>query len=207
MIPLFCQGRAVERPTSQAVGMGAKQIPTDDATSYFSAGERVFISEADGSEVEYLGTIASVATNSVTVELATEAAKSEGAKLWTPEAMFEWPMQTGTARPPAGGRVRHGGVEVVRSLGGEAYATRLGSAYVTESVRFENLTDERFGQLSSWLEQEADGGLEEFTYVDGSRVVRRVRLDVPAFEWTRRTAGDLIVAGFNLHFLAEATYV
>jgi hypothetical protein len=202
MIPLFCQGKAIQRETSQAVGMGARLIPTADANNYFHPGERIFISEPDATEVEFLGMIQSVASDSITVELATEAGKSEGAKLWTPQAVFEWPSG-------AAGEVRrshHSGVEVVRSLGGVAYATRLRSAYEIESVRFENLTDGRFEQLSSWLGQQANDGLEEFTYVDPSRMLWRVRLDAPTLE-SSRNARDLVVIGFNLHLLSQASYI
>jgi hypothetical protein len=201
MIPLFCQDKDVQRTISQAVGIGTRQIPTEQAASYFRAGERVFVSKADATEVEYLGTIQTVATDSITVELATQVAHAVGAPLWTPGAVFEWPAGSdGAAR-----RVRRGGVEVVRSLGGEGYATRLHLPYDVESVRFENLTDERFGQLSSWFDIQANGGLQEFTYVDAARVVWRVRLDAPALEWSRNPR-NLIVVGFNLHLLSEAKY-
>jgi len=202
MIPLFCQGKDVQRETSEAIGIGARQIPTADAANQFRAGERVFISEPNGAEVEYLGTIQSVATDSITVELATAAAKSEGAKLWTPQEMFEWPAGAlGAAQ-----RSCHSGVEVVRSLGGVSYATRLHSPYETEKVRFENLSDERFEQLSSWFEQQANGGLDEFTYVDGAHAVWRVRLDAPTLEWSC-TARDLVAVEFNLHLLSAPSYV
>jgi len=202
MIPLFCQGKDVQRTTSQALGIGARQIPTAQAADYFRAGERVFVSEADVTDVEYLGTIQSVAADSITVELATQAARAEGAPLWTPGAMFEWPAGS----DGAASRARHGGVEVVRSLGGEGYATRLHVPYDVESVRFENLTDDRFAQLSSWFDAPANGGLEEFTYVDATRVVWRVRLDAPVLEWSRNPR-HLIAVGFNLHLLSEAVYV
>jgi len=202
MIPLFCQGKDVQRETSQAVGVGAKEIPTADAADHFRAGQRVFISEPDGSEIEYLGTILSVAINSITVELATQAAKSAGAKLWTPQTLFEWP----SASADAAQRSRLTGDEVIRSLGGDCYATRLHSPCEIESVQFENLTDERFEQLSSWFEQQANEGLEEFTYVDASRVVYSVRLEAPKLEWTR-TARNLIAVEFKLHLLSEASYI
>jgi len=202
MIPFFCQGKAVQRETSQAVGIGAKEIPTADALNHFRPGERVFISEPDGTEIEYLGTIQSVATDSITVELATQASKSEGAKLWTPQAMFEWP----SGAPGAARRSHLTGVEAVRSLGNVSYATRLHSPYEIEDVRFDNLTDERFEQLLSWFEREANEGLEEFTYVDASRVVRRVRLDAPTVEW-QRTARNLLAVEFKLHLLCQAEYI
>lgn len=202
MIPLFCQSKDVQRETSQAVGAGARLIPTADADDYFCAGQRVFISEPDASEVEFLGAIQSVAEDTITVELATQAAKSEGAKLWTPQAAFEWPAGAADAAR----RSRRSGVEVVRSLGGVAYATRLHSPYEIERVQFDNLTPERFAQLSSWFEQQADGGLEEFSYVDAARAVWRVRLDAPTLE-SSRNARDLLALHFDLHLLDNAQYV
>ena len=202
MIPFFCQAKDIQRETSEPVGVGARQIPTLGAGSYFHAGDRIFISEADETEVEYLGSVVSVAADAISIELATAKAHSTAAKLWTPLNIFEWP-----AGPPgAAQRTYHGGVEVVRSLGGVAYSTRLASPHEIESIRFENLTDGRAGQLSAWIEQEADGGLLEFTYVDPSRTVWRARLDAPTVEFSRNSR-DLLVAAFNLHLLSEASYV
>jgi hypothetical protein len=202
MTPLFCQGKDIQRETSAAVGIGARLIPTAEANSYFRPGVRVFISEPDATEVEFLGAIQSVASDSITVELATQAAKNEGAKLWTPLAVFEWPAGAAGATR----RIHQGGVEVVRSLGGVAYATRLHSPCETENVRFDNLTDERFELLSSLFTQQANDGLEEFTYVDDGRAVWRVRLEAPTLE-SSRNARDLVVVGFNLHLLDAASYV
>lgn len=202
MIPLFCQGKDVQRETSEALGIGVRQIPTADADSHFFAGQRVFISETDETEIEFLGIILSVAADSITVEFATQAAKNSGAKLWTPPAVFDWPAGTADSSR----RTRHSGVEVVRSLGGEAYATRLREPYNIEIVQFDNLSDERFARLFLWFDQNADGGLEEFTYVDAARAVWRVQWESPMLEWSRNPRG-LVVVGFQLHLLSEASYV
>ena len=202
MIPFFCQAKAIQREASEPVGIGARQIPTLGAGIYFDAGDRIFISEADATEVEYLGSVVSVAADAITVELATAKAHGAAAKLWTPLDVFEWPA----GLPEAARTMYHSGVEVVRSLGGVAYSTRLASPYEVESVRFENLTDERAAQLLTWIDQQADGGLLEFSYVDGARVVWRARLDAPTVEFSRNSR-DLLVAAFNLHLLSEASYV
>ena len=156
----------------------------------------------DFPEPEYLGMIRAVATDLVTVELATQASKAAGANLWTPVAVFEWPAGEGAAAR----RARQSGVEVVRSLGGVAYATRLREAGLAESVRFENLTEKRLGELLDWIEEEAGDGLDEFTYVDYARVLWRVRVEMPSFEW-RRNERDLAVAEIRLLLLAENSYI
>jgi hypothetical protein len=202
MIPLFCQSKSTQHVTSEAIGAGVREIPAADANAFFGEGERLFVSEPDGSEAEFLGRIQEIATDVITVELATQAAKGAGAKLWTPEAVFDWPVGDDVHST----RERQSGVEVVRSLGGAAYATRLRTACVSETVRFENLTDERFAALLDWIEQRSEDGLEEFTYVDVARVVRRVRLAVPSLEW-HRNARDLTVADMGYFFLAESSYI
>jgi hypothetical protein len=121
--------------------------------------------------------------------------------LWTPEAVFEWPA----GRDVEAKRERRSAVAVERSLGGVAYATRLGAACACESVRFGNLTDERFAALLDWVEQKANDGLEAFSYIDASRVVRRVRLEAPSLEWQRNDR-DLIAADLRILFLAETSY-
>jgi len=201
MIPIFCRDKATERPTSQAVGIGATDIPIADASSYFAAGERVFISESDATEVEYLGTIRAADSDSITVEFATAAAKGAGAKVWTPDKVFEWPA----GEDARAKRIRHSGVEVVRSLGGVAYATRLALPYEVEEVAFESLTDGRRAQLEDFFDEAADGGLDAFTYVDAARGVWRVRLDAPVLEWGR-TARGLLAVEFRLQLLEGALY-
>lgn len=201
MIPIFCQDKATERPTSQAVGIGATDIPVANASSYFNAGERAFISEPDATEVECLGTIQAADSDSITVEFATAAAKALGAMVWVPDKFFEWPAgEDVRAR-----REQHSGVEVVRSLGGAAYSTRLHSPYEIETVAFDNVTGERRTQLAGFFDQAAEGGLEAFTYVDASRAVWRVRLDAPTLEWSR-TARDLLAVEFRLQLLEAALY-
>lgn len=201
MIPIICQDKATERPTSQAVGIGATDIPITNASSYFNAGERAFISEPDATEVEYLGTIQAADADSITVEFATAAAKGSGAKVWVPDKIFEWPA----GKEVRVRRVHDSGVEVVRSLGGKAYATRLRTAVEVEHVTFENVTDERRTELTDFFDQAADGGLDAFTYMDAARAVWQVRLDAPTLEW-RRTARDLLAVEFRLQLLDPAVY-
>lgn len=202
MIPFFCQGKDVQTATSGAVGVGTRTIPVQDASSYFASGLRLFISHADGSEVEYLGHVQSVDVDSVTVELATTVARAAGASVWTPLYALEWPA----GRDVAVTRRRRTGVELVRTLGAEAYASRLHDAYEEISVRLSNLTDSRLDALLSWLEQQAEGALQDFTCVDADRTVWRVMFDLAALEWTR-TERDLTLAEFNLQLLEKAVYV
>lgn len=202
MIPFFCKSKDIERTTSGAVGVGATEIPTVDAPSYFTAGDRLFISDPDGAGVEYLGTVVSVGSAMLTVEFATATARAAGDIIWTAQSRLDWPP----GKRASIVSTKRSGVEVVRSLGGLGYATRLHDAYRVETVRFENLTDDRFATLSLWFDQQTNGGLDEFTYVDSDRVVRRVRFDAPQLEW-RRTAEDLIALAFNLQLLAESSYI
>jgi len=201
-VPLFCQGKDIERPTSGAVGPGATEIPVADAPDWFSAGPPAFMSSSDGSGVEYLGIVRAVGLQTVAVELATQQTRPEGSLLWTPSALFHWPAGEEVSTR----RVRHGGVETVRSLGGVAYSTRLHSPYEVERVVIENLTEERFARLASWIEQTASDGLEEFTYVDARREVWRVRLDAPSLEWGRSGRPGLVSVAFDLQLLESAAY-
>lgn len=202
MIPLFCQSKEVQRETSGAVGAGVRIIPTLGAADSFRAGRRVFLSEFDQTKIEFLGTIQSVAADSITVAFATREGKAPGAKLWTPRSLFEWPV----GLEPAAKRTQQTGVEIVRAVGGPAYATRLRQPHYVESVRFEDLTDERALQLAEWFTAQAAGGLEPFSYVDAARVIWRVALDAPALEWSRN-ARHLLSVSFCLQLTARGEYV
>ncbi|MCX8038274.1 MAG: hypothetical protein N3D11_14695 [Candidatus Sumerlaeia bacterium] len=202
MIPLFCQSKDVQRETSAAVGAGVRIIPTLGAAESFRAGRRVFLSKFDLTDIEFLGSIQSVAADAVTVAFATRESKGPGAKLWTPQSLFEWPVSL----EPAVQRTQQTGVEVVRAIGGPAYATRLRQPQWVETVRFDDLTDERAAQLAEWFDQQAAGGLEQFSYVDAARVLWRVALDTPVLEWSRN-ARHLLSVGFRLQLIAQGEYV
>ena len=201
MIPFFCQGKDTQAATSGPLGLGTRTIPVTNAGALLHPGERLFINDPGGGPCEYLGRVHSVQVDSATVEFATGRTRAAGANVWTPALEFEWPAGPEvTVR-----RARHGGVELVRSLGGTAWSTRLESPHETEAVAFE-LSEDRFARFASWCEQTANDGLTDFTYVDSSRSASSVRLEIPTLEWSR-TARGLIAVSFKLHLLIEGEYV
>ena len=201
MIPLFCQDKATQLTTNAPVGLGARTIPVADASSHYTPGETLFISHFDGGAVEFLGTIEAAGTDSLTVEFATEIARAIGALVWTPLYAFPWPP----GRDVSVVRICRSGVELVRALGGAAYATRLQTARESETIRFANLIGERFGALRDWFDSRADFGLEQFTYIDSARRVHRVRLTTPDLVW-KRTERGLVAVEFELLLLGTSAY-
>jgi hypothetical protein len=172
MRPLFATGKQNEQTLSQPISEGATEIPVANASTYFAEGDHLFISESDGSELEYLGIATSVSTTSVTVARPVASAKSAGALLWKPVAVFQW--EVGRSSPLV--RTYHSGVEVQRSVGGVLYSTQVSDPFRTESLFFERVTRENYQQYEQWVCDVIHDGLDAFTYVDEEGVVSVVKV-------------------------------
>jgi len=121
--------RTDERNPVLAVGVGTTETPSVASAGAFTfdvggapsldVGDSCFCSEADGSEVEYLGEVASLGDTTVTVEFALASGKSAGWLLWTPVTMFDFryhvePVWTFDS-----------GVERIRTLDGVTHLGRV----------------------------------------------------------------------------------
>ena len=201
MRPLFATGKQNEQTLAQAIPEGTTEIPVANASNYFTEGDHLFISESDGSELEYLGIATSVSTTVVTVARAVSSAKSTGALLWKPVAMFQW--EVGRSSPLV--RTYNSGVEVQRSVGGVLYSTQVSDPYRMESLFFEQLTRENYQQYEQWVHDVIHDGLDAFTYVDEECVVGVVKLLTPKLVQKERYP-RLVSLLVELQYVAEGSY-
>lgn len=201
MRPLFATGKQNEQTLTQPVSEGTTDIPVPNASTYFSEGDHLFISENDGSELEYLGIATSVSETTVTVARAVSSAKDVGALLWKPAVVFQW--EVGRSSPLV--RTYDSGVEVQRSVGGVLYSTQVSDPYRTESLFFERVTRENYQQYEQWVREVIHDGLDAFTYVDEECVVSLVKLLGPKLEQRERHP-RLVSLAVELQYVAEGSY-
>lgn len=170
--PIFTKGTALHRSLNSAPQAGARILYCDESRD-FSIGDRVFVAEADGSELEYMGVVR-VSGDPPWLEttLSMKKAKSANAAIWRAQSVFQW--ETVTAAPVQ--RVFHEGIVVDRSVGGGLWAVRVADPVREDTLRFNGVSRASFAAFRAWLAASTRNGLEEFTWVDEERQIARVRL-------------------------------
>jgi hypothetical protein len=170
---IFAQGRQAERTLSGGVDAGAAQIALANANTFFNSTELLFISEADGSGVEFLGAVTAVDDATVSFTLPLKQAKSSGAKLWKPITRFN--LASEKFLPLT--REIETGASVERSLAGVNYAIRTAQPFTRLTLQWEGLAPAHEEAFVAWLEAASQGGLIPFTIVYPARRIQAVRLD------------------------------
>jgi hypothetical protein len=172
MKPLFTLGKQIECPLTQFVEEGSNQLPIAGASIYFSVGDKIFVSESEGSELEFLGNATAVETNLLTTAHPLSSDKNAGALVWKPSAQFEF--EIGRSSPFL--RSFDTGIEIQKTVGGQVYSTRVREPGWTETLTFSKLSRSNFLAFQEFLQNSLYDGLEEFTYVDEAGEISIVRL-------------------------------
>jgi len=81
--PVFAYDRAQETTLSAQLAAGANVATVASATGW-AEGEHLFVSDADDSGAEYLGTVTDVTGTALTCQFDAYATHAIGAKVWTP---------------------------------------------------------------------------------------------------------------------------
>lgn len=200
--PLFAKGKELERPLTHSANAGENFLRC--ANSYeFGIGQRTFVAESDGAELEYMGPV-TMAGDPPWVEtvLSLKQAKTVTATLWRAQTFFQW--ETVTSQPVQ--RAFHEGIVVERSVGGRLWSVRVADPLREDTLRFTGVSRPSFAAFQGWMAAATRGGLEEFTWVDEERQIARVRLvncDLVQVENSPRT----LAIDLKLAVLAEGEYV
>jgi hypothetical protein len=197
----FAQGKSAEQTLDDVTLAGATQIALAGADAIFAVGERLFTSEADGSEAEHLGRVTAVDSAAVDFSLPLKKSKDSGALIW--RATTSIALYAEESAPPR--RRIATGVDVARSLGGVVYAIRTAEPMTTLEWTLENLTPEREAALAAWLDAATQGGLAPFTAVDPARTLSAVQLWDGAFARLGERGGRRAMK-FALLLLGEGEY-
>lgn len=168
---ILAAGRDAPQTLDDVTPAGAATIVLTGADIIFSPGDPLFISEADGTETQWLGRIVQLTPVSVSFSRPLKQSKNSGAKLWRARSA----IAATEAAPPAK-RTRHGGVVVERSLGGEFYAVRVSEPSETFTLELGGLTPAESGIVTAWLDAAASGGLEPIALIAPAGGLLCVRL-------------------------------
>lgn len=193
----LAQGRQTEQTLGDVVAAGATQIALANANSIFSAGQLLFISEADGTETEFLGGVVQSTSSDVQFTLPLQKSKNSGAKLWRPSSSFV----SGAAESLPMQRKVHTGVTLERSLGGVSYAIRTADPFASMELSLAELTPARELALVQWIQSATENGLNSFTLVSPTRAISAVRLQLDEY---LRVAGAGGNSELKLTLLIEA---
>ncbi len=189
MKPLFAKDKQLERNLAQSEAAGATVLHVA-TPSDFNLNDLVFVADADGTGVEYLGAVTAVGADSLTVSHPLAASRDTTATLWRPAAEFRW--ETVTAEPMR--RAFREGIAVERSVGGALWSVRVAEAVREDTLRFKGVSRAHFTAFRAWLAAWTRSGLDDFTWIDESRAAARVRLLDCDFEQVEKIPGALALA-------------
>ena len=199
--PVFARGKEQEQALSQAASAASNELYTANASTNFSIGDLIFASEADGSELEFLGPAIAVASTYLTTTLYLGEAKSATAVLWRAAAEFVWPVEP--AFPLE--KEHASGISTLRSLDGTVYSARLAEPRRTDRIS-SRIRWSDFEDLRQWIETNLTGGLDDFSYVDERGDVATARLVSPGINQKQDDEG-LVDFDIDIAVTDEGVYV
>jgi hypothetical protein len=169
---IFAKGRAGQTALTEVALAGAMRIALAGASSTFAAGQALLASEADGTEVEWLGKATAVDAAGVTFSRPLARSKNTGALLWRAASILETPAE---AMLPLQATVATG-VAVERTLAGGWLAAQTAEPAVQAMATLDGLIPSRAQALLDWLAVQAGWGLWAFTLLGGGMEPTVVRL-------------------------------
>lgn len=178
----FARGRVGTAALTDVTAAGARTAALPLANALFATGQTVFISEADGSETEWLGKVTSVSAGALGFSRPLIRSKNSGAILWRPEA---------TVTAPAGGavplrRVVQTGVSVELTRGGDWMAVQYAEMSAEMTLTLDALTPAAERELVAWLGEQTGWGLRPFTLAETDGTLTAVQLKTDATHPIRR---------------------
>jgi hypothetical protein len=189
MKPLFAKDKLLERNLAQSEPVGTRLLHVA-SPSDFSLGSLVFVGDLDGANVEYLGAVTAVGLDSLSVAHALGLPRLGTATLWCSASALRWASVTDEPVE----RAFREGIAVERSAGGALWSVRVADAVREDTLRFKGISRAQFTDFRDWLAASARSGLDDFTWVDESRRVARVRLQDCDFKLIEEVPGSLTLA-------------
>ncbi|MFP4379462.1 MAG: hypothetical protein ACLFUS_03080 [Candidatus Sumerlaeia bacterium] len=169
--PIFAHAKSQIQNLDAAVAAGASLLPVASPEVY-APGDKIFCAENDGSLLEYLGNVRTVAADSITVDQTLENARTTASQIWKAASFFQWIVM------PAGPVEKHyrQGVAVERGVGGALWSVRSAAPSRQDILRFRGVSRAHFSLLRNWLDANVRGGIDTFTRVNEFREINTVRL-------------------------------
>ena len=169
---IFACGKTGQQTLAEVVAAGATSLALSGASGIFTAGQLLFISEANGSETQWLGKVASATATALSFTRPLQISKNTGALVWRATGWLAAPEEP--ARPAS--RSLRTGVLTQRSVGGQFYAVSVSEPLQTLKLSWRGMTPLALQALLDWLATATAWGLEPFTLVSPTGRLTSVRL-------------------------------
>jgi len=152
-------------------------------TGGLAEGQDLLYSESDSTKMQYLGTISSIVANtSVTFSNAVQQSVDPNGLLWTPTYSFDFGQpHMFDERPVIESHVQ--AIEGAES--GSPWVTEMSAPLSEVERHFQRLPVAKFNLLESFVEDHADGAMNEVILVDYDAVAYRGRLMNTLPEWMK----------------------
>lgn len=206
--PVAAYGKSSQTTLSSSAAAGATVLPLDNSGGAFAVGDQVFVSEAGGGELQYLGPVVVAGSSSITVTYPLQLAKLSSAIAWhaTQFMAFEQGSTACYAEHDS-----EEGVTIDVSRGGAVSATRIGEAVAKLRLSFGAALATDFVAYRAWVRTLRGGGVHSFSlaYYDetaGASVVHEVRDAMTGFSAQRRM-NEHVTFERQFFIVNEGTYV
>jgi hypothetical protein len=199
---VFAKGKMNEREIVSFAGASSFVIPVTDASIYFSAGDLIYISDPDYSDVEFLGPVTSITGNEIQCLSALKKSRLAGSRVWKPENYIMWPRKRSVPKK----RRIETGIQSRFSAGSHLFLTRIREKSVFENLRFQDLRLREIHLFSDWIDSVIDGGLEIFTFTDEDSVVSTAAISSPELIYIEKSQ-DALLIDMEIRILDKGKYI
>lgn len=196
---MFAKGTGAQSCLTQAAAAGVRSLPL--AGAGFAPAQRLFISEADGSEIQWLGRVTQAGSSTISFSRPLELAKSAGARLWSAAATLELSTESLLLER----KTVETGILTERSAGGQYYALKLTAPKTVLRLALAAEDSSLEEALMGWLEEQTGWGLDPFTLVNPENGICIVRLSGEPISQEQSASGKRRLV-FSLAIAQEGAY-
>ncbi len=173
MNPVFTFGKTTETKLSAALAGNSNSLSVNNASDYFSVGDKIFISNPDYTNKEYLGSVISVSSSQIQTLFSSVNAKDKNSAVWKPDKN----ISVLTDEIITDRILSDTGIVFLKSMGGNVYLNKVAEPLFTEKIIYKKLGTADEYSLMNWFVETLSWGLSFFTYVDKNRVIYKAAMN------------------------------
>jgi hypothetical protein len=169
---ILAHGRSQQQSLGDVTAAGATSIALAGADAIFAPGDWLFVSEADGSEAQWLGRVTQTTFSAVSFSRPLAFSKNSGALLWRADSALATPTEG--ALPERRSIVP--GVAVERTRAGDWFAVQVAEPAESLALALEGLTPQAERDALDWIAAAIGWGLSPFAVIDPAGAMYAARL-------------------------------
>jgi len=135
-------------------------LNVDNSTNIYAVDDRIFISESDDTENQFLGKVKAEDSTTITVSIPVELDKSAGSKIWKPTVFHHFTQGPGDEYRP----FRDSGVRSQITLGNKVYRTRTRDPIKRHRYRIPESQSPNWNDFEEVMAASFRGGLDSITW-------------------------------------------